>query len=98
MKSTDWSVRLSNFKNNPWLSVAVILFAPTLIVIDIFIVNVALPTIKGYYQSSDAFVQLIVASYLVGFTIFMITGSRAGDRYGRKKVYVWGVTAFTIAS
>ena len=52
MKYTDWSVRLSKFRNNPWIAVAVILFAPTLIVIDIFIVNVALPTIKGFYNSS----------------------------------------------
>lgn len=76
----------------------VILFAPILIVIDIFIVNVALPTIKDYYQSTDAFVQLIVASYLIGFTIFIITGSRAGDRYGRRKIYFWGIIAFTASS
>jgi EmrB/QacA subfamily drug resistance transporter len=98
MKYTDRSVQSTTFRNNPWIAVAVILFAPTLIVIDIFIVNVALPTIKGFYQATDAFVQLIVASYLIGFTIFIITGSRAGDRYGRKRVYIWGVIAFTITS
>ncbi len=98
MIRTDQSVRFSTMKDNPWVSIAVILFAPTLIVIDIFIVNLALPTIQEFYHTSAAYVQLTVASYLIGFTIFIITGSRAGDRYGRKKIYFFGIISFTIAS
>lgn len=98
MIKTDWSVRENSFSDNPWLLLTVILFAPTLIIVDIFIVNIALATLKGFYHTSDAYVQLIVAAYLIGFTIFMITGSRAGDRFGRKKVYCLGVIAFTLSS
>ena len=53
---------------------------------------------KAFTILLDAFVQLIVASYLIGFTIFIITGSRAGDRFGRKAIYFWGVIAFTVTS
>lgn len=95
MRKTDLSVR---FLDSKWVTLAVILFAPFLIVTDIFIVNVALATIKSFYHTTLSFVQLVIAAYLIGFTLFMITGSRAGDRFGRKKVYCFGVIGFTISS
>jgi MFS family permease len=96
--NTDLSVLYAKMKNNEWFSLATILFGPALIVIDIFIVNVAIPSISQYYHSTTAEVQLMVASYLIGFTIFLITGGRAGDRYGRKKMFCFGIAAFTISS
>ncbi len=98
MINTNQSVRFLKYRQNPWISLGIILFAPSMIIIDIFIVNVALPTIQNYYHSTAAYVQLIVAAYLIGYTIFLITGSRAGDRYGRKRIFCVGIIAFTIAS
>jgi EmrB/QacA subfamily drug resistance transporter len=83
---------------NPWVSLAVILLAPLITVIDVFIVNISTPAIKGYFHSSDAALELVIAAYLLGYSVFLITGSRAGDYLGKKKVFVAGLAAFTITS
>lgn len=87
-----------NHENRKWLSLAIVLSAPLLSVIDVFIVNIAIPTIKHSLQSTDAQIQLIMAGYLLGYACFMITGGRAGDYYGRKKVFFWSMLAFGITS
>ncbi|WGQ11305.1 MFS transporter [Pedobacter gandavensis] len=72
--------------------------AAFLSVLDIFIVNVALPTIKKDLHATDADIQLVIAGYLLGYALFLITGARVGDYYGRKKVYVISMCCFTLAS
>ncbi|MBN9386034.1 MAG: MFS transporter [Chitinophagaceae bacterium] len=81
-----------------WWNLFVILLAPVISVVDIFITNVSLPTIQSYYNTSDAKVQLIVAAYLIGYAVFLITGSRLGDKFGRKKMLIAGLSAFTVTS
>lgn len=94
---TDQSVQ-SKKSVNKWFSLTIILFAPVISVIDVFIVNVSLPTIQTFYHTSNGQVQLIIASYLIGYAVFMITGSRLGDFFGRKKMLAAGIVLFTIAS
>ncbi|PSL46613.1 EmrB/QacA subfamily drug resistance transporter [Chitinophaga niastensis] len=95
---TDQSVYIQPTTINPWLSLAVILLAPLITVIDVFIVNISTPAIKAYFHSSDAALELVIASYLLGYAVFLITGSRAGDYLGKKKVFIIGLAAFTITS
>jgi len=83
---------------NKWLELAIVLSAPLLSVIDVFIINVAIPAIKKGVQATDAEVQLVIAGYLLGYAAFLITGGRAGDHFGRKKVFFWGMLAFTVMS
>ncbi|MGH1517958.1 MFS transporter [Chryseobacterium sp. JK1] len=83
---------------NKWLELIIVLSAPLLSVIDVFIINVAIPTIKKGVHATDGEVQLVIAGYLLGYAAFLITGGRAGDHFGRKKVFFWGMFAFTIAS
>ena len=83
---------------NKWLALCVVLTAPLLYVIDIFIINIAIPTIKTNLYASDGEIQLVIASYLLGSACFLITGGRAGDYLGKKKVFFWGMLAFTITS
>ncbi|WCT10742.1 MFS transporter [Mucilaginibacter jinjuensis] len=92
------STPVSTVEKFPWLILFTILLAPLITVIDVFIMNVSLPTIQGYFHASDAAVQGIIASYLVGYSVFLITGSRAGDHFGRKKVFMGGLFVFTVAS
>jgi len=75
-----------------------VLSAPLLSVIDVFIINIAIPSIKKGVRATDAEVQLVIAGYLLGYAAFLITGGRAGDHFGRKKVFFWGMLAFTITS
>jgi MFS family permease len=65
---------------------------------DIFIINIAIPAIKKGLHSSDAELQIVIAGYLLGYASFMITGGRVGDHFGRKKIFLWGMAFFTLAS
>lgn len=83
---------------NRWLQHAILLTAPLLTVIDVFIVNIAIPAIKRSLHATDAAAELIIAAYLLGYASFQITGSRAGDIFGRKKIFLWGMLCFVLAS
>src|SRR5215467_14547773 len=83
---------------NKWMELAIVLSAPLLSVIDVFIINVAIPAIKKGVHGTDGEVQLVIAGYLLGYAAFLITGGRAGDHFGRKKVFFWGMLAFTVVS
>ncbi len=83
---------------SPWIALAIVLTAPLLSVIDVFIVNVAIPSIKIGVHASDGQIQLVIAGYLLGYASFLITGGRAGDHFGRKKVFSWGMLCFTAFS
>lgn len=80
------------------MALIVILTAPLLYVIDIFIINMAIPGIKKGIHATDGEVQLVIAGYLLGSASFLITGGRAGDYLGRKKVFFWGMFFFTMTS
>ncbi|WPU99146.1 MFS transporter [Mucilaginibacter sp. cycad4] len=81
-----------------WLALMVILTAPLLSVVDTFIINVAIPSIKTGLEASDGQLQLVIAGYLLGYASFLITGGRAGDHFGRKRVFFWGMFGFTLIS
>ncbi|WP_293304002.1 MFS transporter [Pedobacter sp. UBA5917] len=83
---------------SPWLALLIVLTAPLLSVIDVFIINVAIPSIKTGVHASDAQIQLVIAGYLLGYASFLITGGRMGDHYGRKSIFFWGMVGFTIFS
>jgi MFS family permease len=81
-----------------WVALLIVSTAAFLSVIDLFIVNVALPSIREGIRGSNGDTQLVIALYLLGHAIFLITGGRLGDHYGRKKVFVWSMLLFTLAS
>lgn len=83
---------------NRWLQHAILLTAPLLTVIDVFIVNIAIPSIRKSLHATNAAAELIIAAYLLGYASFQITGSRAGDIFGRKKIFLWGMFAFVVTS
>lgn len=81
-----------------WSSLAVVLTGAFLAALDFFIVNVSIPAIRTSLKATFAEVQLIIASYGLTYAVFLISGGRLGDIYGRRKMFVWGVAAFTAAS
>ncbi|RFS21046.1 MFS transporter [Chitinophaga silvatica] len=85
-------------RNSALLSLIIVSTAVFLSVLDIFIVNVALPSIKTGLHGSDADLQLIIALYLLGHAIFLVTAGRLGDYYGRKRMFIIGMTLFVISS
>ena len=81
-----------------WLALSVILSATLLGVLDFLIVNLALTSIQKTIGATEAQVQLTVAFYGLSFAVFLITGGRLGDIYGRKRVFQIGMAGFTLSS
>ena len=73
-------------------------FAQLLEAVDITVVNVALPTIKNDLHFTPNGLQWIVNGYTVVFGGFLLLGGRTGDLLGRRKVFLAGIGAFTLAS
>lgn len=76
-----------------------VLLAGTFIsLLDFFIVNVALPGIQRNLHAGPSAVQFVVAGYGLALAAGLITAGRLGDLYGRRRMYVIGLTLFTVAS
>ncbi len=65
---------------------------------DVTIVNVATPSIHAGLGASGAALQLVVGGYLIAVAMLLITGARLGQAYGYRRVFVAGVSVFTLAS
>ncbi|TZF99834.1 MFS transporter (plasmid) [Chryseobacterium panacisoli] len=81
-----------------YLKLLVILFGQLLTIMDIFIINVSIPSVQRDLHASSGDMQFMIAAYLIGFASFLITGGRLGDLYGRKKIYIIGLIAFMVSS
>src|SRR5713226_9060206 len=85
-------------KNRTRLILALIITAGFLDVIDFSIVQVALPTIQTELVVSLAESQWIIGAYGLTLAGFLLLSGRAGDIYGQKKLFVFGIVLFTVAS
>ncbi|MGW2614289.1 MFS transporter [Streptomyces sp. NPDC001500] len=74
------------------------LAAQFMALLDVFIVNVAAPTIGSDLNASGADLQLVVAGYAITYSVLLITGARLGDRFGHGRVHLLGLALFTAAS
>jgi EmrB/QacA subfamily drug resistance transporter len=83
---------------NKWTSLAVLLVGPFLGVIDFFIANIGIPSIKTSLHAGFSEAELIVAGYGLTYAVCLITGGRLGDIFGRKKVFILGMLGFTVTS
>jgi MFS family permease len=77
-----------------WLAFIVLLAGGLLPSVDFFIVNVSLPSIHTSLGASPAEVQLVVSGYAAGYAVFLITGGRLGDLYGRRRLFLIGMAGF----
>jgi EmrB/QacA subfamily drug resistance transporter len=75
-----------------------LLLASTMELIDVSIVNVALPTIEADLGATPSQLQWMIAAYPLAFAVALVTGSRLGDAFGRKRLFVVGLVAFTAMS
>jgi EmrB/QacA subfamily drug resistance transporter len=83
---------------NRWLVLAVILTAVFMQLLDTTITMVGVPSIQSSLHSSYGEIQLVVAGYMLAFACVLVTGGRLGDTYGRKRMFMWGMLGFTVAS
>ncbi len=81
-----------------WLTLVILLLAAFMNLVDVSIVNIAIPSIQRDLHASYADVQWALAGYTLAYALVLITGGRLGDTFGRKRLFLVGVTGFTIMS
>src|SRR5215831_505665 len=81
-----------------WAPLPVVLIAPFMVVLDFFIVNVAIPSMQSRLHAGSVAVEWVIAGYGLTFAIGLITGGRLGDRFGRRRMFSLGLLLFTLAS
>src|SRR3954471_20645026 len=81
-----------------WVPLPVLLAGAFMVVLDFFIVNVALPSMATDLGASESSLEWVVAGYGLTFAAFLITAGRLGDSLGRRRVYSLGLILFTVTS
>ena len=81
-----------------WSALAVLMAGTFVIVLDFFIVNVALPSMQAELHASASAIEWVVAGYGLTFAAFLVMGGRIGDRIGRRRTFTLGLGLFTVAS
>jgi EmrB/QacA subfamily drug resistance transporter len=81
-----------------WRILAVTLVIGFMALLDVTIVNVALPSIREGLDASNAEVQWIVSGYALTFGLTLVAGGRLGDAYGRKRMMLIGLAGFIVSS
>lgn len=81
-----------------WLALFVLLIANFMNLIDVTIVNVALPSMRDGLGATDSQIEWVVAAYILAFALGLLPFGRLGDILGRTRLFLWGVAGFTAAS
>jgi EmrB/QacA subfamily drug resistance transporter len=81
-----------------WLALYVLCLASLMIVLDVTIVNVALPSIREDLGFSETSLAWVVNAYLLTYGGFLLLGGRLGDLFGPRRLFLAGISLFTLAS
>jgi EmrB/QacA subfamily drug resistance transporter len=81
-----------------WQALALVCVAMFMTVLDVSIVNVALPSIKTALSVAEKDLQWIITAYSIAFGGFLLLGGRAGDLLGRRRMFMIGIALFSVAS
>src|ERR1700729_805247 len=81
-----------------WLILILLALAQFMVVLDVSIVNVALPSIQHAFGMTQTSLQWIVTAYTLTFGGFLLLGGRAADLFGRRRIFLTGVLVFALAS
>ena len=81
-----------------WFALMLLCVGELMIVLDTTIVNVALPSIQSDLKFSETSLVWVVNAYMLTYGGFLLLGGRLGDLYGHRKLFLMGITLFTVAS
>ena len=90
-------LRLSEH-NRRWWTLGAMSFALFMVMLDNTAVNVALPSIQKDFDASLSALEWTVNAYTLTFAVLLVTGGRLGDIFGRRKMFLFGVVVFALAS
>ena len=88
----------SDHPNHKWWTLFAMCFALFMIMLDNTIVNVALPSIQHSLNPSPENLEWTINAYVLVFATLILLGGKLGDRFGRKRIFLVGLTIFTLAS
>jgi EmrB/QacA subfamily drug resistance transporter len=89
---------LSKHSENKWIVLALLALAQFMVILDVAIVNVALPSIQRDLNFSASNLQWVVTAYTLTFGGFLLLGGRAADLFGRRRLFLTAVTFFALMS
>ncbi len=89
---------LSKHAQNKWVILALLALAQFMVVLDIAIVNVALPSINRQLHFAPGGLQWVITAYTLTFGSFLLLGGRAADLYGRRRIFIGAIAVFAAAS
>src|SRR5437763_86780 len=79
-----------------WAPLPIVLSGTFMVVLDFFIVNVALPSMQSSLAASAGAIEFVTAGYALTSAVFLILGGRLGDRLGRRRMFAYGMAVFTL--
>ena len=90
--------RLARLRASRWAPLPVVLAGTFMVVLDFFIVNVAMPAMQADLHAGTGAIEWVVAGYGLTFATLLITAGRLGDQFGRRRMFAVGLGLFTLAS
>src|SRR5438270_7204229 len=87
-----------NEDNRRWWALGAMCFALFMIMLDNTVVNVALPSIQRSLHTTLSNLEWTVNAYTLTFGVLLVTGGRAGDIFGRRRMFLFGVMLFAASS
>jgi EmrB/QacA subfamily drug resistance transporter len=97
-RSSATTPRVVARASHPALSLAIILTVQLMLVLDVTIVNIALPQMQEGLRFSQSNLSWVLNAYLLTFGGLLLLGGRMGDLFGRRRLFIGGVALFTVAS
>lgn len=89
---------LSKHASNKWVILALLALAQFMVVLDVSIVNIALPSMAKALHFSSGNLQWVITAYTLTFGGFLMLGGRAADIYGRRRIFITAVSFFALMS
>src|SRR5437763_15361914 len=92
------SSQSTDLRGRQWIILSLACLAQFMVLLDVSIVNVALPSMRSSLGFSQTGLQWVVNAYTLTFAGFLLLGGRAADLYGRRRVFILGLALFSLAS
>ncbi|WDL95328.1 MFS transporter [Alicyclobacillus sp. ALC3] len=94
----EYAVEAQGRPSHKWWTLTAVCFGLFMALLDVTIVNVALPTIQRSLNAQFSALQWVIDAYAIALAVVLVTSSRLGDILGRKKIFITGLTVFSAGS
>src|ERR1700743_747775 len=81
-----------------WAILGLVLLADALDVIDASVTNIAAPAIAGELHGGESLVRWLGPAYMLAMGVLLVAGGRLGDKFGQRRLFLIGISGFTLAS